>query len=87
MGNGVPCPCFIKSRCFIATNLSKPKTAKHILHTTSPPIIMSFTIPNCSSTDTHHLYTSRGGGSVSAGLTQLGNRWRLSASNHRYWSR
>ena len=31
-----------------------------------------------------HLYTSSGGGSVSAGFTQLGNRWRLSASYHRY---
>jgi hypothetical protein len=28
----------------------------------------------------HHLYTSSGGGSVSAGLTQFGNRCRLSAS-------
>ena len=35
----------------------------------------------------HHLYTSSGGGSVSAGLIQFGNRWRLSASYHRYWSR
>ena len=35
----------------------------------------------------HHLYTSRGGGSVSAGLIHGGNSRRLSASYHRYWSR
>ena len=35
----------------------------------------------------HHLYTSSGGGSVSAGLIQLGNKYRLSDSYQMYWSR
>ena len=35
----------------------------------------------------HHLYTNKGGGSVSAGLIQFGNKCRLSDSYQMYWSR
>lgn len=35
----------------------------------------------------HHLYTSKGGGSVSEGFTHGGNSLLLSASYHKYWSK